>query len=181
MTADLKIAWIDRVLLPYVKQSQAGLMMDSYEAHKCDKILTHLQQYPNIHIGIIVGGTTAFSQPVDITVNKEFKVVCCQKSLQYTNQLVKTLVDEIGEIHQPSIKSNILLVNNQVVIAEKDQSKARTRRPKTLTQAMLLRKITVEDRYSWINAAYNNLQNQTELIRKSFIKAGYVAEVDRVD
>ena len=182
MTTELMIAWIDRILLPYVKQNHALLIIDSYEVHKCTAVLNHLQKHPNIHIGIIVGVTTSYSQPLDITVNKEFKNVCRRKSLEFSNKLI-TLLDEIGAVNelQATTNTNILLINNQVVIAEKDRSRNRkTKQPKPLTQALLMKKMTVENVYSWIRAAVQYIESHPELVKKGFIKASFTNENEPV-
>lgn len=66
------LIWIEKILFPYVKDNNALLLMDSYESHMSSKVLNHLKKYPNIHVGII-GATTDYCQPLDITVHKEVK------------------------------------------------------------------------------------------------------------
>lgn len=175
MNEELMLLWIDQVLLPYVKKNHALLLMDSYEAHKSSRVLSHFQNYPNIHLGIIVGGTTSFSQPLDITVNKEFKAVCRRKSIEFTNRIIHSL-NAIGSFSMPTINSNIVLINKQTVMAEKDMSRSKRQGSKqNLTQAMLIKRMTIEDVYGWLRDAYKYIESKPELIKKGFEKAGYIS------
>lgn len=133
------------------------------------KVLNYLKSYSNIHIGIIVGTTTSFAQPLDITVHKEVKRICKQKSVEYTNRLVKTLNEIMPKGEE--VNDRLLVLDNQVIVAEKDL-KRRSKRPNT--QAYLIQKMTVEDIYIWIKEAYLYLRSYPELIIKGFIQGGYV-------
>jgi len=83
------IEWIDRVLLPFVGKNHCMLLYDSFESHISDKVLLHLSKYPNIHVGIIVGGTTSTDQPLDLKINKSFKDLCRRESVAFTNSMLK--------------------------------------------------------------------------------------------
>jgi len=165
------VDWIDKVLMPYVQDAEALLIMDSYESHISNKVLSHLKRFTNIHVGIIVGGTTAYCQPLDITVNKEFKSICKKKSLEFTNR-VATLLNEINHENRSEVSTRLMILENKFIIAEKDLT--RRKKKEKLSQAMLIKKMTVEDIYSWIRAAHLHIKNNPELIIKGFIKGGYL-------
>lgn len=88
---DLIIKWLDDILLPYVKGKHCILLWDTYEAHKSDKVLEYLKKHPHVHIGMIVGGRTSKDQPLDISINKQFKDICKKESICYTNSLIRFL------------------------------------------------------------------------------------------
>lgn len=166
------ITWIDRILIPHIKDKPSLLLMDSYRAHISPKVLNHLKTFPNLHVGIIVGGTTSYSQPLDIMVNKEFKRVCRQKSLEYTRRLVLNL-NEINAQAERDVNDKIISINNQVVMADKDLTRKK-KAPKKLTQAVLLKTMTIEDIYGWIKEAFLSVKNKPRLMIKGFVKAGYI-------
>ena len=89
MKEDNMPTWLEQVLFPYVKTNPCLLLMDSYEAHMTSKVKEALAKYKNIKVGIIVGGTTDTSQPLDNGTNKSFKDSCRKKSIEYTNALLK--------------------------------------------------------------------------------------------
>ena len=171
------ITWIDKVLVPYVKSSQALLLVDSYEGHQSSKVLEHLKKLPNIHVGIIIGGTTSYCQPLDIRANKEFKAVCRKKSLECTNNMIRVL-DEINVESENKVSDKIMLLGNQMVIVEKDLE--RSRKQRRLDQTLLFKKMTVEDVYPWIESAYDHLSENERLIRSGFIRAGFVDDDDEM-
>jgi len=86
-------AWLERILIAYVNGNQCLLLMDSYEAHISESIQTFLKTYPNIHLAIIVGGTTSFLQPLDININRSFKNTCRKHTIVYTNAMLKAIND----------------------------------------------------------------------------------------
>ncbi len=165
------LVWIEKILIPYVGNNQCLLLMDSYSVHVSTKVLTHLKKYPNIHTGIIVGWTTSFSQPLDISVHKEFKKICRKHSVQYTNRIVKALneMNHFGGQNEPDQK--FLILNNQVILANKDYKKQQR---KPTTQALLLQKLTVEDVFKWIREAYLYIKDKPELIIRGFVVAGII-------
>ena len=166
------IDWIEKVLAPYVKSAPAILLMDFYASHTSASVLTHLKKYPNIHVGIIVGGTTSTCQPWDLTVNKEFKGICRQKSLEYTNRLIKTLNEMNFNFEgRPAVSDKITIIEGQTVIAQKDLK--RQRKNKT-TQVMLLNEMTPEDIYPWIKAAHFHICKNPDLVRKDFMTPGLI-------
>ena len=72
----IMIEWLQRVLLPYVGRNNCMFLYDSFEAHISDEVLNFLRGYPNIQLGVIVGGTTSTDQPLDLKINKSFKDIC---------------------------------------------------------------------------------------------------------
>jgi len=99
--------WLESVLIPYVNGNPALLLMDSYESHKSQEILDFLKLHQNIHLGIIVGGSTSYARPLDVKLNRSFKNVCRQKSIVYTNAMLKAL-NEIEERTKPKHSEKIL-------------------------------------------------------------------------
>jgi len=66
-------------------------LMDSYESHISQKVQVHLSKHPNIQVGIIIGGTTDRTQPLDLEANKAFKDLCRKKSIEYANSVLEAL------------------------------------------------------------------------------------------
>jgi len=75
-TEDTMMSWIENVLIPYIGKNNSLLLMDSYEAHLTPKVQEALAKHKNLKVGIIVGGTTSQTQPLDVRVNKSFKDSC---------------------------------------------------------------------------------------------------------
>jgi len=97
MSSETTIGWLKEILIPYVNSRQCLLMFDSYQGHINDSVFNFLQKYPNIHLGVIVGGTTARDQPLDIKVNKAFKDECRKRAIRLTNNLLEA-VFQSGEM-----------------------------------------------------------------------------------
>ena len=167
------LLWLDNVFLPHVKSNQVLLLMDSFESHTSNNVLNYLKQFPNVHLGVIVGGTTSYSQPNDIVINKEFKKVCKEKSVQYSNRLL-VINNEINANQQKDVSNKFLLLNNQMIISEKDFNRKK-RSKNIVSQASLLQKMTIEDVYPLIKAAHHYVQGKPELIKKGFVKAGFIS------
>jgi len=105
-------------------------------------------------------------------VNKEFKGICRQKSLEYTNRLIKTLNEMNFNFEgRPAVSDKITIIEGQTVIAQKDLK--RQRKNKT-TQVMLLKEMTPEDIYPWIKAAHFHICKNPDLVRKDFITPGFI-------
>jgi len=91
MNEDLMLTWLKEILIPYVQDNDCILLWDSYEAHTSEKVLNFLKDYPKIHLGVIVGGTTSKNQPLDININKKFKTICKKKSIEHANSTLMAL------------------------------------------------------------------------------------------
>ena len=78
-------------LLPYVKNNHCMLIWDTFEAHKNDRIFELLKGYPNIHTSMIIGERTSVDQPLDISINKQFKSVCKNESIKSANTVLAYL------------------------------------------------------------------------------------------
>ena len=105
------IKWIKDVILPYVKDNHCMLLWDTYEAHKSDKVLNFLKKYPNIHTSMIVGGRTSLDQPLDISINKQFKTICKKESIKSANTLLKYL-EETRNLNQGDNIDNKIVRSN---------------------------------------------------------------------
>lgn len=82
------IHWLQQVLLPYVQNNQCLLLLDSYEAHISPKVTDFLKAYKNVHLAVIVGGTTSTDQPLDVKINKAFKDKCKARAFLHTNAMM---------------------------------------------------------------------------------------------
>jgi len=69
-----------------------------------------------------------------------------------------------------------LLVNNQIIIAEKDKNRRKGQKKNTQTTLFqnLFQKISIEEIYQWIQAGYETLFQETDKIVSSFVKCGYI-------
>ena len=73
------LEYIDNVLVPYVSQTREKLelamdhpLFDVFTAHRCDTVLEKLHQN-HIHQVFIPAGCTGELQPLDVSVNEQFK------------------------------------------------------------------------------------------------------------
>ena len=111
----LTIEWLQRVLLPYVNRNQCMLIWDSFEGHISDEVIKFLSNHPNIHVAVIAGGATSKDQPLDISINKQFKTICKRESILQTNSLLSYLEkcnaiqNTLPQISEKTIQSNHLL------------------------------------------------------------------------
>ena len=111
---DIIVQWLQSVLLPYVKNNVCLLLWDSYEAHISKKVISFLKDYPNINVGIVIGGTTDQSQPLDLGINRRFKAACRRKALAYTNALLEVRIDNASP-EQTKVSDKLLIGNNLVI------------------------------------------------------------------
>lgn len=74
MDADLMIIWFKKILLPYVKKRRTLLILDRFRAHISKKFEDELLSHDNIDFVLIPPGLTYLLQPLDVSVNKSFKV-----------------------------------------------------------------------------------------------------------
>jgi len=91
MDENIIIKWLTKIIIPYIGTKDCMLIWDTYEAHKSNKVLEFLKQYPNIYTSSIVGGRTSVDQPLDISVNKQFKTVCKSECIKSTNKILEYL------------------------------------------------------------------------------------------
>jgi len=110
---DLAIEWLENVLLPYVKKEHCLLLWDSFEGHTSSNVFQFLNKHPNIHVAVIVGGTTAFSQPLDISINKKFKAACRKYSVEHSNLTLKVMNQSNAIAQNKSIMSQNILKGNK--------------------------------------------------------------------
>lgn len=84
MDDTLMLQYIDRIWKPHVRAAKVResiLTLDSFKAHISESSLAKLSS-GNVHTAVIPGGCTSVLQPLDVSLNKPFKVVlrqCWQK------------------------------------------------------------------------------------------------------
>ena len=74
MDGDLMKKWIRQIWVKYTQCRKALLVMDSFRAHSTETSKICWQQL--IQIAFIPGGYTSKLQPLDVSLNKPFKVEC---------------------------------------------------------------------------------------------------------
>jgi len=76
MDERVMLAWVDKVLKPYVADAPEHvipiLILDSYRCHMMASVVTKIQEL-GIEVKHIPGGCTSLCQPVDVGFNKPFK------------------------------------------------------------------------------------------------------------
>jgi transposase-like protein len=76
MDEDVMIAWVNKILKPYVESAPDGiiplLLLDSYRCHMMGSVVKCIQEI-GCEVQHIPGGCTSLCQPVDVGVNKPFK------------------------------------------------------------------------------------------------------------
>ena len=65
-----------------------------------------------------------------------------------------------------------MLVNEQVIISEKDRKRQCRQKQQTLLSHFS--KITIEDIFFWIKKAYLMIKDDSKLIKNAFVSAGYI-------
>jgi len=61
----------------------------------------HILKIFHIHIGKILDGRTSLDQLLDISFNKQFKIICKAESIKVTNLLIKYLEETNSLKRQP--------------------------------------------------------------------------------
>jgi len=185
VTEEIVIDWLKNVLIPHIKEEHCLLIWDSYEAHKSTSVLNFLKNYPKIHIIIIVGGRTSKDQPLDISINKRFKLICKAESIKHTNSLLQLMkesnmiAERNSKVNENIVKGifllffpNDTLVNDQVIIAQKDFDKKG--KFKQVSIASLMSRICVEDVYRWLRKGYVEMKEKKDFIKNAFISSGFL-------
>lgn len=72
MDEALMLRWIQDIYLKYTGKERSLLVLDSFRAHKTEKVLKALRK-GNTVPAIIPGGCTSKIQPLDVSINKPFK------------------------------------------------------------------------------------------------------------
>lgn len=191
-TKDVIIAWLEKILLPFVGKEHCLLVWDSYEAHHSAKVLTFLESHSNIHIVIIAGGRTSLDQPLDLAINRRFKAVCRKESVAQMNHLLEFMGESnrISELYKKPnenlIKSKSfffldikMIVNNQTIMAQKDKGRSTGKKQVTITS--LMAKITVEEIYGWIKKAFNEIRQDPDFIKQAFYRSGFVVDPSQLE
>lgn len=73
MDETLMLRWVKEILLPHTKKERCLLVMDSFPAHLTDDVKKTLRK-GNTVTAIIPGGCTSKVQPLDVSLNKPFKI-----------------------------------------------------------------------------------------------------------
>jgi hypothetical protein len=76
MDERVMIAWVDKILKPYVADAPKDiiplLILDSYRCHMMGLVVQRIQEL-GVEVRHIPGGCTSLCQPVDVGFNKPFK------------------------------------------------------------------------------------------------------------
>ena len=86
-------SYITQYLVPKFGGSESGnklLLMDSFTAHKTDKVKDLLKSL-NFDLIMIPGGCTKWLQPLDLTVNRSFKAKYKLLNASSIQQIVSTV------------------------------------------------------------------------------------------
>ena len=100
-TEETMLQFIDSVLVPYVVKTRHELdladdhhalaIFDVFKAHHCDSVLKKLREN-NIHQVFVPAGCTSDLQPLDVSVNQEFKALIKNHfSRWYANEVRQAL------------------------------------------------------------------------------------------
>lgn len=73
MDEQLMLRWVSEILVPHTKKDRALLVLDSFTAHKTDAVKKAMRKV-NVVPAVIPGGCTSKLQPLDVSINKPFKV-----------------------------------------------------------------------------------------------------------
>lgn len=106
-TESTMLEYIDKVLVPYVTQTRQKLelamdhpalaLFDVFKAHRCDTVLEKLRQN-HIHQVFIPAGCTGELQPLDVSVNEQFKVSMKAHFARWYSTEVKESLDQGPEV-----------------------------------------------------------------------------------
>ena len=117
MDSETMILWLKEVLLPYVGDNQALLILDSYASHYSKEVRDFVKN-TNISLAVIPGGLTPILQPLDYTINAMFKhwiKECSQKHqtkgamLNVENNFIKGKDDQEGRENTVEVVENIII------------------------------------------------------------------------
>jgi len=96
-----------------VKKEPCLLLWDSFERHTSSNVFQFLNKHPNIHVAVIVGGTTAFSQPLGISINKKFKTACRKYSVEHSNLTLQVMNQSNAIAQNKNIMSQNILKDDK--------------------------------------------------------------------
>ena len=76
MDESVMLAWIDKVLKPYIKTAPIGIhpviLLDHYGCHMMESVVNIIQDL-GCAVEHIPGGCTGLAQPVDVGIGKPLK------------------------------------------------------------------------------------------------------------
>ena len=76
MDESMMLAWIDKVLKPYIETSPIGIhpviLLDHYRCHMVESFVNTIQDF-GYSVEHIPGGCTGLAQPVDVGIGKPLK------------------------------------------------------------------------------------------------------------
>ena len=97
------LEFIDKVIVPYVDQMREKLeladdhcalaIFNVFRSHRCDSVLKKLREH-SIHQVFVPAGCTGELQPLDVSVNKEFKAVMKSNFFRWYAGEVKEALDQ---------------------------------------------------------------------------------------
>ena len=111
MDADLMIDYIDRIIRPYIGINKALLVLDDYRAHKTLKVIRYACSH-NIQPFLIPGGFTYCLQPLDVSINKQYKDTLRRKWKSW--DATSTRVTPRGNKSKPTWQQTISMVDSSV-------------------------------------------------------------------
>ena len=77
MDESVMLAWIDKVLEPYIETAPIGIhlviLLDHYRCHMMEYVVNTIQDL-GCAVEHIPGGCTVLSQPIDVGIGKPLKI-----------------------------------------------------------------------------------------------------------
>lgn len=106
------LQFIDSVLVPYVTKTRHELelavdhyslaIFDVFKAHRCDSVLRKLNDN-NIHQVFVPAGCTSELQPLDVSVNQEFKAIMKNSFSRWYAEEVRQALDQGRELQDVKV------------------------------------------------------------------------------
>ena len=112
--------WIQKVLCRYTQKKHALLVWDTFTGHMTDEIAEELRK-KNVTAATIPGGCTSKIQPLDVCLNKPFKVNCRNQWAEFMKQQVAQ--QDPGERIKPASKQQVeawVVQANKLLNTKKD-------------------------------------------------------------
>ena len=106
MDSSMMIVWINRILKKFTREKHCLLMFDTFSAHLQDSVKEELRKC-NITTAIIPGGCTSKIQPLDVSLNKPFKVMVRHQWEAYMQEKAEDSLHSDGRIPPPT-KSDLI-------------------------------------------------------------------------
>ena len=101
MNGDLMKKWIRQIWVMYTQRRKALLVMDSFRAH-CTEDIQDLLVAANSEVAFIPGGCTSKLQPLDVSLNKPFKVECRKSFSSFCRSQLTNMSDPTDRLKRAS-------------------------------------------------------------------------------